>query len=106
MERMKRLLSAELKVWHLLLLVPLIALSAGGAVAIGRAGPSQDQNGLGSQSAEAFFPVGTFAMGASAAHGAKYVKSVDGKVEVLRVAFTVPAGKTADIVTFFNAEGY
>ena len=99
----KRLLSAELKLWHLLLVVVLLAVGTGGA----SAGQTATPPGAGSNlSSEAFFPSGAFNMAAAQSNNSLIVHSVDGEVEVLRVNFSVPSGQKADIAAFFSAEAY
>jgi hypothetical protein len=99
----KRLLSAELKLWHLLLVVVLLAVGTGGA----SAGQTATPPGAGSNlSSDAFFPSGAFNMAAAKSHNSLTVHSVDGEVAVLRVAFSVPSGQKADIAAFFSAEAY
>lgn len=98
---LKRLLSADLKVWHLLLVIAVLAVSTDSTLAAQRV-PSSNPN----LSSDSFWPTGTFNMAAANSNTAQVVHSVDGAVEVLRVAFTVPAGQTATIAAFFNAEAY
>ena len=84
---MKRFLNADLKMWHLLLVVVL-------ALVIGNGGTT------------AAFPAGSFKMYAANSAANQVVDAADGRVAVLKVPFTVPAGQKADIATFFNAAGY
>jgi len=99
----KRLLSAELKLWHLLLVVALLAVSTSSTSAGQSAAPTGDSSNL---SGDTFFPSGAFNMAAAQSNDALTVHSVDGEVEVLRVAFSVPTSQKADIAAFFNAEAY
>jgi hypothetical protein len=101
----KRLLSAELKLWHLLLVVVLLVIGSG--TSFGQTGPPTDADSSHSSlSSNAFFPSGSFHMAAASSNISQYVHAVDGEVEVLRVSFSVPSGKKADIAAFFNAEAY
>jgi hypothetical protein len=97
----KRLLSADLKVWHLLLVIAVLAVSTDSTLASQNMTPSKPN-----LSSDAFFPSGALNMAAASSNTSQTVHAADGKVEVLRVAFTVPAGQTASIAVFFNAEAY
>ena len=99
----KRLLSAQLKLWHLILVLALLTVPATSALAGQSAAPTGVSPVL---SSDAFFATGTFNMAAAKSNTSQVVHAVDGEVEVLRVAFTVPAGQKADIAVFFNAEAY
>jgi hypothetical protein len=99
----KRLLSAELKVWHLLLVVVLLAVGTGTAVARQSAPPIDDDSGV---SSDRLFPSGAFKMAAAKSTDSLTVEVADGEVTVLQVDFSVPSGKKADIAVFFNAEAY
>ena len=90
----KRLLSAELKLWHLLLVAILVVVGIGGTSAAQTPTDSK------------FFPSGTFKMAAAQSNISLTVHSVDGEVTVLQVAFSIPAGQKADIAAFFSAEAY
>jgi hypothetical protein len=98
----KRLLSAELKVWHLLLVVALLAVSASGT----SAGLSTPTGASPNLSPDGFYPAGTFNMGTAQSNTSLTVHAADGEVEVLRVSFSIPAGQTAAVAAFFNAEAY
>ncbi len=97
----KRLLSAELKLWHLLLVVALLTVPATSTLAWHSAAPAGPD-----RSSEEFLPQGTFNMAEAQSNTSQTVHSVDGEVEVLRVSFTVPSGQHANIAAFFNAEAY
>jgi hypothetical protein len=99
----KRLLSAELKVWHLLLVVALLTVTATTTLAGQRAGPTRPTPNL---TPETFFTTGAFNMAGAYSNTSQTVHALDGEVEVLREAFTIPAGQTAEIAAFFNAEAY
>ena len=98
----KRLLSTQLKLWHLLLVVGLLAVATGAS-----AGQNATPTGAHSDlSSAALFPSGVFNMAAARSNSSLTVHAVDGEVTVLQVAFSVPTGKKADIAVFFNAEAY
>jgi hypothetical protein len=99
----KRLLSAELKVWHLLLVVVLLAVGTGTAVARQSAPPTDADSGV---SSDRLFPSGAFKMAAAKSTTSMTVHEADGEVTVLQVGFSVPSGRKADIAAFFNAEAY
>ena len=98
---LKRLLSAQLKVWHLLLAIVLLVVGTG--TSFGQtATPTSALERTGRP-----FSAGEFRMAAaSEPEASMYVKSTDGEKEVLRVPFSVPAGQKADIAAFFNAKAY
>jgi hypothetical protein len=99
----KRLLSVELKLWHLLLVVVLLAVGAGSTSVAQTAPPTDAHSDV---SSDAFFPSGAFRMAAAHSNISQVVHSVDGEVTVLQADFSVPSGKKADIAAFFNAEAY
>jgi hypothetical protein len=92
---MKNLLNANLKIWHLLLVFLVIALSSGGVVL------AAEPLGVSS-----FFPKGEFYMaGASGSGGSPVTVPSDGtEVTVLSATFTVPSGKKADVAALFNGD--
>jgi hypothetical protein len=98
----KRLLSAELKVWHLILVVVLLAVSAS-ATSAGQSAPTGASPNL---SPDGFYPSGTFNMATAQSNTSQTVHQADGEVEVLRATFSIPAGQTAAVAAFFNAEAY
>jgi hypothetical protein len=99
----KRLLSAELKVWHLLIVVAVFAV--GTDTALARQG-NVSNSGLAAATADSFFPSGTFNMAAAHSNTSQVVHSADGEVEFLRVSISIPRGQVADIAAFFNGEAY
>ena len=99
----KRLLSAELKLWHLILVVVLFAVGAGTAVARQTAPPTDAGRNI---SSERLFPSGAFKMAGAQSNTSMTVHEADGEVTVLHVNFSVPSGKKTDIAAFFNAEAY
>jgi len=99
----KRLLSAQLKLWHLLLVVVLLAVGSGSTSAGQTGTPTPGDPNL---STDAFFRSGVFNMAAAQSQASITAHSVDGLVEVLRATFTVPAGQQADIAAFFSGEAY
>lgn len=98
----KRLLSAQLKLWHLLLVVVLLVIGSGTSFGQTVAPTGADS----SRSTDVSFRSGSFHMAAAKSNTSQTVHAADGEVEVLRVSFSVPAGKKADIAAFFNAEAY
>jgi hypothetical protein len=98
----KRMLSTELKVWHLLLVVTLLAVSASAASA-GQGAPTGANPNL---TADGFYPTGVVNMATAQSNTSMVVHSIDGEVEVLRATFSIPAGQTAAVAAFFNAEAY
>ncbi len=100
---LKRLFSADLKVWHLSLVVVLLAMGTGSTSAAQTTMSTQVRPSL---PPDAFFPSGAFNMAAAKSNTAITVHAVDGMVEVLRATFTVPANQQADIAAFFNAEAF
>jgi hypothetical protein len=99
----KRLLSAELKVWHLLIVVAVFAV--GTDTALARQATLQN-GGLAAATSDSFFPSGTFNLAAAHSNTSQTVHSADGEVSFLQVAFTVPRGQVADIAAFFSGEAY
>jgi hypothetical protein len=97
----RRLLSAELKVWHLLLVVALLAVSSSST----SAGLSPS-HGASPATADGFYPAGTFNMATAQSNTSQTIHAADGEVEVLRATFKIPAGQTAAVAAFFNAEAY
>jgi hypothetical protein len=97
----KRLLSAELKLWHLLVVIVLLVVGAGTS-----AGQTATPTGTDSVSSDRYFPSGAFKMAAAKNNDALTVHSADGEVTVLQADFSVPSGKRADIAAFFSGEGY
>ena len=98
----KRLLSTELKLWHLLLVVVLLAIGTG--TSFGQTFPPAGADA--DRSSDVLFTPGSFRMAAASSNTSQTVHSIDGDVEILRVSFSVPSGKRADIAVFFNAEAY
>jgi hypothetical protein len=104
---MKKLLSANLQVWHLLAGIGVIALATtGGVVMAGPHAPPAWGAKVETVTPAAFVPPGNFRMATAAVNGSQYVKATDGVVTVISVPFIVPSGHAADIVAFFNAEAY
>jgi hypothetical protein len=99
----RHLLSAQLKLWHLLLVVVLLAVGSASTSAGQTATPTRGDPNL---STDSFFRSGVFNMAAAQSQASQVVHSVDGMVEVLRASFTVPAGQQADIAAFFSGEAY
>src|SRR5690242_2587959 len=100
---LKRVFSAHLKVWHLSLVVVLLAMGTGSTSAAQTPMTRQVSSSL---PPSAFFPNGAFNMAAAQSNTSMTVHQADGQVEVLRATFKVPAGQVADIAAFFNAEAY
>ena len=99
----KRLLSAELKLWHLILVVVLLAVGAGTAVARQTAPPTDAGRSI---STDRLFPSGAFKMAGAQSNTSMTVHEADGQVTVLQADFSVPSGKKTDVAAFFNAEAY
>lgn len=97
----KRMLSAQLKLWHLLLVVALLAVSAGVTNAA-RSAPT----GGPELKPEAFYPNGAFNMVVAQSNASQTIHQADGEVAVLRATFSIPAGQIASVAAFFNAEAY
>src|SRR6187200_2018283 len=105
---MKKLLSANLQVWHLLVGIAFIAMAMTGGVVIAGpyAPPAWGEAKVDAAAPAAFVPEGTMRMATAFAEVAQYVKATDGVVTVLSASFSVPSGQTADIAAFFNAAAY
>jgi hypothetical protein len=105
---MKKLLSANLQVWHLLVGIAFIAMAMTGGVVIAGpyAPPVWGEAKVDAAAPAAFVPEGTMRMATAFAEVAQYVKATDGVVTVLSASFSVPSGQTADIAAFFNAAAY
>lgn len=97
----KRVLSTELRVWHLVAVVVLVLASGSGAMA-GSAPPATPAPA----NPESYLAAGRFRMATSSSTTPLFVKSVDDWKEVLRASFRVPSGQKAGIAAFFNAEAY
>lgn len=98
----KRLLSAQLRLWHLLLAVALLAVSVS-VTAAARSVPTPASSGT---NPDSFYPNGAFNMAAAQSNTSQTIHEADGEVEVLRATFTIPAGQIANVAAFFNAEAY
>jgi len=98
----KRLLSAELKVWHLLLVVALLAVSSSSTTA----GQNVPTGATPNLTSDGFYPSGVINMATAQSNTSQTVHAADGEVEVLRATFSIPAGQTAAVAAFFNAEAY
>src|SRR4051812_12063662 len=98
----KRLLTTEVRVWHLLA-VGVLILGSGSGVMGASVGPENPVTA----NPEAYLASGSFRMAASSATTPIYVKSNDTFpyvwTEVLRATFTIPSGQRAGIIAFFNA---
>jgi hypothetical protein len=105
---MKRFLSSELRVWHLLVAVVLVGVLSGGVViARGIPGPMEHrQPQVASFQPASFFGAGDFRMAAASKNDGVNIGPTDGEVEVARVSFTVASGHRQDVAAFFNAEAY
>jgi hypothetical protein len=97
----KRLLRAELRVWHLLLVVVLVLGSGTGVMGAPATGNAPSPAAL-----DAYWAAGQVRMATVSSTTAVYVKSTDGWKAVLAITLTVPSGQKADIAAFFNGEGY
>jgi hypothetical protein len=97
----KRLLSADLKVWHLFLVVALLAVGSSSTSA--GLSPSRGTN---PDTADGFYPSGSFNMATAQSNTSQTIHAADGEVEVLRATFKIPTGQTAAVAAFFNAEAY
>ena len=104
---MKKLLSANLQVWHLLVGIAFIAMATtGGVVIAGPHAPPVWEAKVDAAAPAAFVPEGTMRMATAFAEVSQTVKAADGFVTVLSATFSVPSGQTADIAAFFNAAAY
>ena len=105
---MKKLLSANLQVWHLLVGIAFIAMAMTGGVVIAGpyAPPVWGEAKVDAAAPAAFVPEGTMRMATAFAEVSQTVKAADGFVTVLSATFSVPSGQTADIAAFFNAAAY
>jgi hypothetical protein len=97
----KRLLGAELRVWHLLLGVVLVLGSGTGVM-----GAPAHANAPSPAALDSYLTAGQLRMAVSGSTAAVYVKSTDDWKAVLAVSFTVPSGQKADVAAFFNAKAY
>jgi hypothetical protein len=103
---MNRFLSANLRVWHLLVgLGAVVALGAGGVV-MARPVSAPRVLELSGGVTPAVYATGTIRMASNISHDSVTIHEADGKKSVLSASFVVPSGQRADIVSFFSAEAY